>query len=155
MEGVEDQRDGFFLDVVAGVERDPEALVLVGPVAGAEAEAEPPVAQDVDEGRVLDDPHRVVERERHDCRAEPDAGGLGRQVPQIDEGVRQHAVLVGKVVLGDPGRIVAEPIRLHDLARDPCVHGAMRIGLHVEIGLRSHQNAKLHRIPRRLPAPLA
>ena len=155
MEGVEDERNGLFLDVVAFVERNSEAFVLVGPVAGAEAEAEPAAAQDVDEGRVLDDPYRVVEGERHHRRAEPDAAGLGRQVRQIDEGVRQDAVLVGKVVLGDPGRVVAQPVRLHDLAGDARVHGAVRIGLHVEVGLRRHQNTKLHRIPRRLPAPLA
>ena len=146
MHRIEDQRDGLFLDVAALVEGNAEALELVGPVAGSEAKHDPPAAQDVDEGGVLRDPHRIVERHRHHRGAEPDLLRLRSEIAHIGERVGQDAVLVAEMMLGDPGGVVAEPVRLDDLGGDARVHVAMRVGLAVGVRVRGEENAEFHQM---------
>ena len=129
MEGLEHQADRLLDHVAAAVEILAQPLELVGPVARADAEHDAAVRQDVDEDGVLDDADRVVERQGDDAGAELDAAGLGREIGHVGEAVRHDAVAGGEVMLGDPGRVVAQPLGLDDLVRRAGMHVAVRIRL--------------------------
>ena len=144
VEAVEDQRDRFGLDVAPFLVADAEPLEFVGTVAGAHAELKASVAQDIDEGRILDDPHRMVQRHDHDRRAEPDSGRLRCQIRQKAERVRQDAVFVGKMVLGDPYGIETQLFRFEDLAGDTLVNAPVRIGFGPVVRVRGEEDADLH-----------
>ena len=66
------------LDAVLHERRPPldvqvELLVLLGPVAGAHSEAEPPLRDEIEHREVLGEPDRVVEREEHHAHADQHA----------------------------------------------------------------------------------
>ncbi len=129
MEGVEHQPDRF-LDLVAPrVEIPAQSLEFVGPVARADAQHDAAARQDVDEARVLDDPDRIVERQGDHAGGELDAMGLGREIRHVGETVRHDAVAGGEVMLGDPRRVVAQPLGLDHFFRCAGMHVAVRIGL--------------------------
>ena len=140
----EDQIDRLLLDVAPRVEVAAEALELVGPVAGAQAEHHPTAREDVHEGHVLDHADRVVEGQRHHRGAEADARGPGRQVAHVGEDVRHDAVLVREVVLGHPRGVVAQAVGGLDLGGDPGVDGAVRVGLAGVVRVRGEQDAEFH-----------
>ena len=135
VEEVEQQRQRLLLDVAPRLEIDAEAVELVLAVAGAEAEHETAAAENVEERRVLGDPHRIGERQRHHCGADLDAFRQSGEIAGIDEHVRHDAVFVAEVMFGEPGVIEAELVGAQDLARDAGVHVAVRIGLGVDVGM--------------------
>jgi hypothetical protein len=47
-------------------------------------------------------------------------------------------------MLGDPGGVVAETVRLHDLRRHAGVRVAVRVGLALDVRVRGEENAELH-----------
>ena len=144
MEGIEHQADRLLDDVAAAVEILAQSHELVGPVARADAQPHAAVGQDVDEGGVFDHADRVVERQGDDRRADLDAAGLGREIGHVGEAVRHDAVAGGEVMLGDPGRVVAQPFGLEDLVGRAGMHVAVRVGLFLGIGMRGEKNAEFH-----------
>lgn len=90
-----------------------EAARRVRVGSGADAQLQPPVGQRVDDGRVLGDAPRVLQRQRDDGGAEPDPLRVLRDGGQQHERRRQQAAEMPVVVLGDPERVEAEPVRLH------------------------------------------
>src|SRR3546814_9089085 len=62
----------------------------------------------------------------------------------IDEDVGNDAVAVAEMMLGDPGEVETQLVGTHHFARDPCMHGVMRIGLHLGVGMRREQDNKFH-----------
>ena len=150
VERFEDDRNRLLLGIVAGLEFNAEPLELVRPIARAEAQDEASLGQDVDECGVLDHPDRVLQRQRHHRGAELDALGLRREIGDIGERVGQDAVAVGEMMLGDPGDVVAEPVGGDDFAGHPRMHGAVRVGLALLVGMRGEQDSDLHAcLPRR------
>jgi hypothetical protein len=141
---VEQQRQHFLLDIAPRVEVDAEAVKFVFAVTGAQAEREPAVAQDIDEGGVLGDPQRVGKRQRHHRRADFDQLGQRREVAGVDENVRHDPVFVAEMMLGDPGIVVAEFVGAHDLRRHARVHVTVRIGLGLGVGMRGEENTEFH-----------
>jgi hypothetical protein len=95
-------------------ERFSEALELIGLVATAHTQHQPPMAQRVHHADFRDQPHRFIERCHHHGRAELDALGLPGQPRQHHQGRRTHAI-VGKVVLGKPGDLEAVGLGCLDL----------------------------------------
>ena len=136
----------LFLPVVAGREIPPEAGELVGPIARPQAEHDASARQDVDEGQILHHPHGLVERHRDHRGAEPDARRLGGQVAQVREHVGHNPVLIGEVMLGHPGGIVAEPVGCLDFRRHAGVDLPVRIGLAGRVGVRGEENPEFHAV---------
>ena len=132
--------------VVAALEIPPEACELVGPIARAQPDHDAPARQDVDEGQVLHHAHGLVERHRDHRGAEPDARGLGGQVAHVREHVGHDPVLVREVMLGHPGRIIAERVCRLDLRRHAGVDLPVRIGLAGVVGVRGEQDAEFHAV---------
>ena len=64
---------------------------------------------------VLGHPDRQLQRQGHDPRPEADPRGLGGDLGQEDERRGQAALVFMEMVLGDPGRIEAEPFGVDDL----------------------------------------
>ena len=133
VEAVENERNRLRLNFAAFLVADAEALELIGPVAGAEAELEAPVAQDIDEGRILDNAHGMVQRHDHDGGAQLDSRRPRSEIGEIAERVRQDAVLVGEVVFSDPHAVEAELLRFQDFARGALVDGLVRIGFGLRV----------------------
>jgi hypothetical protein len=48
------------------------------------------------------------------------------------------------VVLGDPGAVESEAVGSDDLVRHARVHGLVRVGLPILVGLRGEEDAELH-----------
>ena len=95
------------LDLVVEVEA--EALELVALIARAQADHRPALAQVVQEGDLLGEANRVVERRHDDRGAEPDALGDRREVGGHHQRRGADAV-VGEVVLGEPGHVEAHVV---------------------------------------------
>jgi hypothetical protein len=96
--------------------------------------------QDVNEGQILHHPHGLVERHRDHRGAEPDARRLGGEVAQVCEHVGHNPVLMGEVMLGHPGGIVAEPVGRLDFRRHAGVDLSVRIRLTGRVGVRGEEN---------------
>ena len=144
MENLHEQRQRLLLDVAPRIEIDTEPVELIFAIARAEPEHEAAVAQNIDECRVLGDPQRIGERERHHRGADLDPLGQRREIAGIHEHIRHDAVFVAEMMLGDPGVIEAERVGPHDLARHPRMDVPMRIGLQVNVGMRCEENSKFH-----------
>jgi hypothetical protein len=76
--------------------------------ARAQAELQPAAAEGVEHRRVLCQPQRVLERQRHDGGAELDPAGPRGRPGQQHQWRRQPAVLGAEVVLCHPAAVVAE-----------------------------------------------
>ena len=152
MERLEHQADRFLDDVAAVLEIAAQPLELVRPVARADAEPHAAVRENVDERRVLDDADRVVERQGDDGGADPDAAGLGREVGHVGEAVRHDAVAGREMVLGDPRRVVAQPLGLQHLVGRAGMDVAVRIGLFLGVRVRREKDAEFHGVLTSLPA---
>src|SRR5579871_3659544 len=74
--GVKHKADRLLDDVAPSVEILAQSLELIRPIAGADAQPDTTIAEDVDERGVLDDADRVVERQRDDGGANIDTAGL-------------------------------------------------------------------------------
>jgi hypothetical protein len=132
---LEDETNRLFLRVVAAPEITPEACKLVRPITRAQPDQDAPARQDVDERHIFHHAHGLVERHRHHRGAEPDARRLSGQVPHVCEDVGHDPILVREVMLGDPGRVVAERVCRLNLRRHPCVDLTVRIGLAGVVGV--------------------
>ncbi len=119
LQQLEQQRQCLLLHVAPPFEIEAEAVELVFAVARAEPEHEAAVAENVDEGRVLGDPHRIGERQRHHRGADLDPLGQRREIAGIDEHVRHDAVFVAEMMFRHPGIVEAELVRAQDFTRDP------------------------------------
>ena len=144
MEGLEHQADRFLDHVATGFEILAQAHELVGTVARADAQHDAAIGKDVDEARVLDDADRIVERQRDHARGELDAAGLRREIGHVGEAVRHDAVAGREMMLGDPGRVVAQALGLDHFLGRALMHAAMRVGLFLRIGMRGEENAEFH-----------
>ncbi len=144
VEEVEQQRQRLLLDVAPRLEVDAEAVELVFAIAGPEAENETAAAQNVEERRVLGDPQRIGERQRHHRGADLDALRQAGEIAGIDEDVGHDAVFAREVMLGEPGVIEAELVGAQDLAGDAGMHVAVRIGLGIDVGMGGEQDSEFH-----------
>ena len=93
----------------------------------AEAQDQPPVAQQLDRRRILRQAERMVHRGEDDARAELDPRRRLRK-RRADDEERGHVPVIDEVVLGRPHRREAEPLRL-DRQPDGLVVGARPVGL--------------------------
>ena len=111
---------------------DAEALHLGARPRAAGAELEPSFREDVDRGRSLGDPHRVVVRERQQTDAVPDPDVLGSRGdrPEEDPGSRRERVLVEEVVLDAPHAVEPELIRELDLLKGVLERGVGAVPVH-------------------------
>jgi hypothetical protein len=83
--------------------------------AGADAELEPAVAEQIENRGVLRHPHRALQRQGDDAGAEADARGLCGDVTEEGEGRRQAALALVEMVLRDPRGIEPGLLGAHDL----------------------------------------
>jgi hypothetical protein len=86
-------------------------FVLGNSVSGADAEVQPPVAEDVDDRGLLGDLDGAVQRRDQDAGADPHPLGARRRGGREGERLRQ-VVVVEEVVLGQPHRVAAEQLGL-------------------------------------------
>ena len=87
---------------------------LVGLVADRDAQHRAPGRHDVEEGRLLGEPHRVVEREHADVRAQRESRRpRGERRQHLDRG--GPVVVAHAVVLGKPDRVETEGLGAFDL----------------------------------------
>jgi hypothetical protein len=73
--GADDEIERFVEPLAALRHRHRISLVVKRRGAAADAEFEPPVAQEIDDRRLFRDLDRVVERQKRHRRAKPDPGG--------------------------------------------------------------------------------
>ena len=139
-----DHLDGFFLDIAAGFERSAEALEFVGAIGRPESEYTASAGEDVDKGGVLDHPDRVVQWKGDHGSADTNAGGHAGEVAHVREHVRHDAVLVGEVMLRDPGCVVPQPVDELDFLGHACVNAPVRVGLLDVVRVRGEQDTKFH-----------
>ena len=91
-----------------------ETFELVGLVAAADAEDEPPAGEAIDHADLGQQPRRLVERRDDDGRGEFYPLGLPGAARRHQQRRRADAV-VGEVVLGEPRDLEAEPVGMPDL----------------------------------------
>ena len=121
----------------------PESLELVGLVTAAEAQHEASIGQAVHHPDLGEHPRRVIERGDDDGGGELDAGGFAGAARRHDEGRGADAV-VREVVLGEPGDLEAEPVRLPHLLEVLLEH-ALRRGPALPVPHQS-EIAEVHRL---------
>ena len=85
--------------------------------AGADAELQPAVDQDVEHGRVLGDTDRLFERQRDDAGAEADGRRARSDMGEEHQRRRQSAFGFVEMVLGDPRRVETAAFGVGDLLR--------------------------------------
>jgi hypothetical protein len=95
-------------------QRQAEAAELVWRVAHADAELDAAAAEVVQDGQVLGQSQRMIERQQADVRREPQPAGQGCHGARHGRPRRQVAVL-HEVVLGEPHEVQAEPVQPDDL----------------------------------------
>ena len=78
------------------------------------------------------------------CRAEVDAAGLGGEVGHVGEAVGHDPVAGREVMLGDPRRVVAQPLGFEDFIGRAGVHVAMRVGLFLRVRMGGEKDAEFH-----------
>ena len=102
-----DHPEGLVPDLSRLLDRDAECLGVVPGGAPAGAQVQTSVREDVERGRALGHPDRVVTGQHDHTVPQPDPGGAGRQRGQ--EHLRRRAVgdLLVEVVFGRP--VVVEP----------------------------------------------
>ena len=83
--------------------------------AGADAEFEPRMRHQIENGRVLRHPHRIFQRQRDDAGAEADARGLRGDEAEKGERSGKPALPLMEMVLRNPCGIEASFLRLPDL----------------------------------------
>ena len=83
--------------------------------ARPDADFEPMIAQQIEHDGIFGNPHRQLERQGDDARAEPDARGRGGGVREEHERCRQAALGFMEVMLRDPRRVETAALGLHDL----------------------------------------
>ena len=126
--------------------RHPEERELLGPVAEAHAEEEPPAGDHVEEGADLGHLDRVVERQEDQVRPHPEPVGLGGE-PLEEREEREVVEPRRGMVLPAPDRVEPErPDEAHLLHR----LGESARGIVPGRVLRVHIDAELHPS---LPAP--
>src|ERR1700758_5046378 len=135
MPGVKHQADRLLDDVAPAVEILAQSLELIRPIAGADAQPDTAIAEDVDERGALYDPDRVVERQRDDGGANIDTAGLGGEVRHVSEAVGHNPVAGREVVLCNPSCVVAKTLSFEDLVGRARVHVAMRGWLFLGVGM--------------------
>ena len=101
------------LSALVGVqaERGEGGQVAARPDADFQAAA----AHEVEHRGILGHPDRQLQRQGDDAGPEPDARGLRGDLGEEHERRRQAALVLVEVVLGDPGRIEAAALGMHDL----------------------------------------
>ncbi len=106
-----------------------------------EPEVEPPLAEDVERGRVGAHLEGVMEGQHAGRQADADAPGVRRQVGGREHGRRPEQIPARKVALREPHAVEAEGVRFDDLVD------------HVEVGAvpaAHEEDAELHgRLPSR------
>jgi hypothetical protein len=118
------------------------AQELLRTVAASQPHYQPSATEDVQGGGLLGQSEGVVERQHPDGYAQPDALGPRR------DGCQQHArrgrdAVVGVMVLGEPDRVEAEPLREHhllDLVGDDRLGCSARRGLEKVVGSEPHRS---------------
>jgi hypothetical protein len=95
----------------------PEAFKSGRCAAGAEPELETAVRNQVEHRRVFGDADWLFERQGYDARAKTNSRRARRDMRQKDEWGRKAPFVPVKVVLGDPRRLEAVPLRVNDLLR--------------------------------------
>ena len=83
--------------------------------ARPDADFEAPARYEVGDGGILGHAHRQLQRQGDDAGAQPDARGLHRSLGEEHERRRQAALALMEVMLGDPRRIEAAALGMHDL----------------------------------------
>ena len=83
--------------------------------ARPDAHFEAAAGDQVGDGGVLGHAHRQLQRQGDDAGAQPDARGLHRRLGEEHERRRQAAFALVEMMLGDPGRIEAAALGMHDL----------------------------------------
>jgi len=101
------QAEGLLHPARAGGERHPVARELLGQVAEPDAADDPAAGHELRHRDLLGHEHRMVQRQDHDVRAEPDARRPRGHRAQHHQRLRQVADRV--VVLGDGQEVVAKP----------------------------------------------
>ena len=147
LQQLQHQRQRLLLEIAPAVEIDSKAVELVFAVTRAQAEREAPVAENIDECRILGNAQRVGERQRHHGGADLDAAGQRREIARVDEHVGHDAVFIAEMMFGDPRVVVAELVGVQDLPGYPRMHIAVRIGLGIDVGMGCEQNSEFHAWP--------
>ena len=93
----------------------PEAFKSRRRAAGAESELEAAVRDEIEHRRVFRDADRLFERQGHDARAKTNSRRARRDIGEKYKRGGKTAFIAIKVVLGDPGRVEAVPLRVNDL----------------------------------------
>ena len=145
VKSVKDERDRLCLPLAPAFEINSEPLKFIRTIARPKTKLKATVAQDIYESRVLNDPHRMVQRNHHHCGTELDFSGLCRQVGQIAKRVWQYSILIGEVMLGDPDTVETQRLGLDNLVCHTFMDGLVGIDLRFRIRMRCEQNSKFHK----------
>jgi hypothetical protein len=108
------QLDRLGEDFGRGLEIGAERRVFVRIVTPPGGEIDPARRQLVERGPFLGDVDRVVQRQHHDRRAEPDAAGQRRDVG-VHQARHRHAAAPVEVMLADPGRMHSDVLGMDRL----------------------------------------
>ena len=89
--------------------------------ASADSDLQPAAGQGIQDGGVLRHAQRQLQRQGDDAGAEAYAAGLGGDVRQEHERGGQSALVAMEVVLGDPGGVEAQALRMDRLGNGEAV----------------------------------
>ena len=119
-----------------------EAVELGLAVALADAEIDPPAAQEIERGDLLGHQHRIVPGQHDHRRAEADVPGLGRKIRQHGHRGR-HLAMTGEVMLDHEELPEAQAVGFDHILDEALVALAV-LKTDTAPGSRSAEQSKLH-----------
>jgi hypothetical protein len=117
-----------------------EGLVVLQRAAASDPDVEPAAAHHVQHGELFGEIHRMMEREERDAHAEAEPrGARGEEGGEHRRG-RAEPVVV-EVMLGDPHRVIAQPLRGQHLLEIGGIDGVLAPGF---VALHEVEEPEVH-----------